>query len=84
MRICFCFVLRTRLNLAQFMDQLKHFAVLDRDKDGFITIEDLAIYLEVPSDHHLRQVFKACHPVSVLFLIDPFLAMLDLTAYTKC
>ena len=54
------------------MQQLKHFALLDRDKDGFITIDDLAIYLEVPRDDHLQQVFKACHPVSVLLFISSF------------
>ena len=70
--LIFCLILLTRLNLEQFMEQLKHFAVLDRDKDGFITIEDLATYLEVPSDYHLQQVFEACQPVSVLMLTNSY------------
>ena len=71
-----CFILPIRLNLQQFMEQLKHFALLDRDKDGYITIDDLAIYLEVANNRHLQQVFKACHPVSALFFFD-YLIMYD-------
>ena len=38
---------------------LRRFAVMDRDKDGFIQAEDLAHYLGVPSDACLQAVFNS-------------------------
>ena len=44
--------------------RLQRFAVMDRDKDGYITAEDLAHYLNVPSDACLHAVFSALNTVS--------------------
>ena len=42
---------------------LQRFGVMDRDKDGFVTAEDLAAYLHVPNDACLQAIFSASTPV---------------------
>lgn len=53
-----------RMDFAEIKQRLRRFAVMDRDKDGYITAEDLAHYLNVPSDACLHAVFRAINRVS--------------------
>ena len=53
-----------RMDFAEIKRRLRRFAVMDRDKDGYITAEDLAHYLNVPSDACLHAVFSAINRVS--------------------
>ena len=52
------------MDFAEIKQRLRRFAVMDRDKDGYITAEDLAHYLNVPSDACLHAVFRAINRVS--------------------
>lgn len=53
-----------RMDFDEVKRRLQRFAVMDRDKDGYITAEDLAHYLNVPSDACLHAVFSALNTVS--------------------
>ena len=42
---------------------LRRFAAIDRDKNGFITVEDFAKFLHLPNDACLQAVFVAANVV---------------------
>ena len=42
---------------------LRRFAAIDRDKNGFITVEDFAKFLHLPNDACLQAVFTAANVV---------------------
>jgi len=54
------------MNFTEIKQKLQRFAVIDRDKDGYITEDDLAHYLKVPSDACLRAVFNTFQKVNSL------------------
>ncbi|XP_064399042.1 lysophosphatidylcholine acyltransferase 2-like isoform X2 [Halichondria panicea] len=51
---------KTGLKLKEMKRYLTRFAVIDRDKDGYITANDLATFLKVPKDACLQAVFDNC------------------------
>lgn len=53
----------TNLKLKELKRYLTRFASIDSDKDGFITVDDLAIFLSVPRDACLEKVFNNCKKV---------------------
>ena len=48
----------TSLKYNEVRDFLTRFASIDSDKDGFITIMDMASFLSVPNDACLQALFK--------------------------
>jgi Ca2+-binding EF-hand superfamily protein len=53
-----------RINLDYMKEQLDTFAVIDTDKDGIITLEDLVKYHDLPTCTSLKLLFSAFDPVS--------------------
>ena len=45
---------------------LERFATMDRDKDGYVTERDMAVFLGAPENGHLATVFFSLKPVSLL------------------
>ena len=56
---------KTGLKLKEMKRYLTRFAVIDRDKDGYITANDLATFLKVPKDACLQAVFDNCKKVLI-------------------
>ena len=50
----------------QLKTLLRRFARIDSNKDGLISIEDLAVFLKVPHDACLQSVFDTIDVVSVI------------------
>ena len=54
------------MKLNEMKQWLMRFSAMDRDKDGYISVEDMARYLKVPNDACLQGVFNALEPVCFL------------------
>ena len=54
------------IGYGQLKKLLRRFARIDSNKDGLISIEDLAMFLKVPHDACLQSVFDSIDVVSVL------------------
>ena len=44
---------------------LRRFAAMDGDKDGFVTLEDFAHFLQLPNDASLQAVFTSANKVLI-------------------
>ena len=47
------------MDLSTMKKWLHRFIVMDSDKDGFINVDDLARFLQIPNDAQLQAVFNA-------------------------
>ena len=47
-------------------EMLERFAAMDRDKDGYVTESDLAMFLGAPEDAHTSAIFSSLKSVSYL------------------
>ena len=54
-----------RVNLDTVKEHLKMFAVLDSDKDGYISLKDLALHYKLPTSPQLRELFSVFDRVRV-------------------
>lgn len=45
---------------------LERFAAMDKDKDGYVTERDMAMFLGAPEDARMSAVFSSLKPVSYL------------------
>ena len=59
-----CAHLPPRLSVSDIKYWLRRFSSMDRDRDGFITADDLLHYLAVPSDACTLALFSALAEVS--------------------
>ena len=44
-------------------DMLERFAAMDRDKDGYVTERDMAMFLGAPEDAQMSATFSSLKPV---------------------
>ena len=61
---------------------LKRFANIDTNKDGMISVEDLAVFLKVPHDNCLQSVFNSFDTVSASYHY-PIIIMSDSNCNTE-
>ena len=54
----------TGLHYREIMDYLTRFAEIDSDKDGWITVDDMATFLGVPASTRLQVLFAGTDTVS--------------------
>ena len=51
-----------KIDLKTMKKWLRRFVVIDNDRDGYVTAEDFARFLQVPDDAPLQSVFRGAEP----------------------